>query len=782
MIRQLVGMNHSNDEIRQKPLMNNRSGYPQKSWHIRCDAWKKRSYSTESYCGSNTPRYVSQSFGLPVCPSPSDEPPRRSFGRRISDGLAATGSLSTDLTCDSILASGRPCSEESNNSSEALSLRGPSAFKVSPRIGAAALQCSPRARRQALRGRRRGSAGCYERRVSRRPSRSEAHQPSPDAMEASLETPELCGDQREQLTPDSMAISSRTVSDDTSPIVDSNSQLQNYDSRSETLANSTEDLSSTEASAGETGRSGGTQSPECILKIVTYALTEEQVTDEAHGIYAGLKIVEDKCSEICRNYSDARAEISPFQWQPLISLFRTLLREHHDFYLACAHPDANPSLAELPEKLEMPRRLWYIGIFGLLELQRRRLPESLEHMLSFMYEAYYMLTTILETVPRYEEVWMECLGDLARCRMRLELGDVSEYGLWAEIARYWYNKTADKMPNQGRLQHHLAVLAQTDIVLQLFLYTKSITSVLPFTPARERFLPFCGSRQKQDQVAMAFVSVHGQVFTRGVTDESMISAGHFLSNLENHIGLMGVTFRLRGVHIMCSNFAAMFAYGHADAILPIEFNQSTESANIDVYKSDPERWTPARRLETIKSDLLASKDSAHSLHLVFTSLLTFKTFSIALDQIGNKNVYPTVHVTLAFILCLADSHDSLRHVEAFVPWSNIARFLNTMIRDDTDVSAIEREDFPIPEDRKQLPEDFCARSHVWSRNYYPSDFFEEYPEEHDGRWVETPSLNVSRAYRCLWVGVRIAQVSCRNTSKRSMPVLTSFPVQSLDGI
>lgn len=691
----------------------------------------------------------------------SDDPARRSFRRFIPDRQAASRSLSTDLTCDSarsILASGRPYSTESNNSSVALSLRGPSsAFKVSPRISAAALQRSPRARPQALRGRRRGSAGVHERPASRHPGPNEAHQPSLGTMEGPRETLELDGDQRRQLTPDSMAIcSSCTVSGDTSPRVGPNPQP-------ETQGDSTETLGSTGAFVGGTGRSGGTQSTECFRKIETYALTEEQVTDEAHGIYAGLKIVEDKCSEICKNYSDPRAEISPFQWQPLISLFRTLLREHHDFYLACEHPDANPTTVQLPEMLEMPRRLWYIGIFGLLELQRRRLPESLDHMLTFMYEAYYMLTLILETVPRYEQVWMECLGDLARCRMRLELGDLSEYGLWAGIARYWYNKAADKTPNQGRIQHHLAVLAQTDIFLQLFLYTKSITSVLPFTPARERFLPFCGSKPNQDPVAMAFVNAHGLIFTRGVTNESIISSSHFLSNLENHIGRIGSTFRLRGVHIMCSNFAAMFAYGQTDAILPVEFNQATEPANVGVYQSDPEHWTPARRLETIKSELLASKDLAHHSHLVFSSFLTFETFSIVLDQIGNKSVYPTVHVALAFIWCLADSNDSIKHVEAFVPWSNIVRFLNTMIRDDTDIDAIESEDFPIPEDRRQLPEDFCVRGHLWSRNYYMPDFFENYPEEHDGRWVETPSLSVFRAYRCLWVGVRIAQVSHENT-------------------
>lgn len=566
-----------------------------------------------------------------------------------------------------------------------------------------------------------------------------------------------------------MFVCSSTVSHDSSRLPHPTPQHQNHNSQPENQPenhpeaqldeqlNATGGLCCTEESEDFAG-SGGTQSPGSFLKPETYVVTEEQVYSESHGIYAGLLMVEAKCAEICKHYGDRQVEISPFQWQPLISLFRTLLQEHHDFHLASGHPAASPAVLELAEKLEMPRRMWYIGIFGLLELQRRRLPESLEHMLTFVYETYYMLTLFLETVPRFEQVWMECLGDLARCRMRLEQSDLGEYELWAGIARYWYNKAADKDPDQGRIQHHLAVLAQPDVVQQLFYYTKSLTSVHAFARARGSFLPLAGSRPNQDPVAIALVSAHGQLFTQGVTNGSIISARHFLSNLEQHIGRMGAAFRLQGVYIMSSNFAAAFGYGHADAILPAEFSQPTEPANLSICPSASERGAPASGLEKIESDLLASRNSLHHSHLVFSSFLTFQTFSVALDQIGNKNVYPTIHVTLAFIWRLAVYRDTIKYIEAFVPWSNTAGFLNTMIRDDTDVSVFKSEHFPISEDRKHVPEDFCIRGQLWSRNYYPPDFFNKHPEEDDGRWIEAPSLSVSRAYRCLWLGAQIAQV------------------------
>ncbi|KAI5803769.1 hypothetical protein EDC01DRAFT_469129, partial [Geopyxis carbonaria] len=41
------------------------------------------------------------------------------------------------------------------------------------------------------------------------------------------------------------------------------------------------------------------------------------------------------------------------QWQALIALHRTLLHEHHDFFLASQHPSASPSLERLASEYAM---------------------------------------------------------------------------------------------------------------------------------------------------------------------------------------------------------------------------------------------------------------------------------------------------------------------------------------------------------------------------------------------------------------------------------------------
>lgn len=514
----------------------------------------------------------------------------------------------------------------------------------------------------------------------------------------------------------------------------------------------------------EAASGGTTQPPGFLRSPETYPITEEQLNTEVRKIYAGLAMIEKKAMELYQQHAEPSEPLSRPQWQALISLHQTLLQEHHDFYLASMHPSASPVVRRLAEKYSMPARMWRYGIHSFLEMLRRRLPDSLEYMTTFIYIAYSMLTLILETVPRFELTWIECLGDLARYRMALEEEDLLERELWAGIAWYWYNKAVDKAPGLGRIQHHLAVLARPDIALQLFHYTKSLISLHVFPTARDSIILLFkslreSSRSNSDPVVTAFVCAHGQLFMRQANDGLVVLVGYFLSALEKHIGRMGAAFRLQGVYIMSCNFAAVFEYGVVDAVLPAGFGKSIEFPKSRIDRSASERWSPTSRLREIEADLPVSRNSPRSL-FISSSYFAFQTFAVVLDQIGDKNVYPTVHVTLAFIWCVSLNGDAMKHIETAVPWTGIASFLNTMIRGDTDVSVIESEQFPVSDVWKQVPEDFCLRGQAWAGLYYPPDFFESSPAEEDGRWIEAPSLNVSRTHRSLWLGGRIAAVRC----------------------
>lgn len=181
----------------------------------------------------------------------------------------------------------------------------------------------------------------------------------------------------------------------------------------------------TESPRPSTTRSFEPRSPEVdqtevlIKQPETRPISQEQLVAEVKGIYAGLVMVESKCIEV-DNAQSSTTESSPKlnneQWQALIALHRTLLHEHHDFFLASQHPSASPALRRLASKYAMPARMWRHGIHSFLELLRHRLPASLEHMLTFIYLAYSMMALLYETVPTFEDTWIECLGDLGRYR------------------------------------------------------------------------------------------------------------------------------------------------------------------------------------------------------------------------------------------------------------------------------------------------------------------------------------------------------------------------------
>ena len=177
-------------------------------------------------------------------------------------------------------------------------------------------------------------------------------------------------------------------------------------------------LSGGDSPLGDEPPEGSEVEPEMLLQPDTRPISHEQLVVEVKGIYAGLVMVEAKCIDIDERQSAAAQEkdlskkidLKNDQWQSLIALHKQLLHEHHDFFLASQHPSASPALSRLAAKYSMPARMWRHGIHAFLEVLRHRLPQSLEHMLAFIYIAYSMMALLYETVSTFEDTWIECLG------------------------------------------------------------------------------------------------------------------------------------------------------------------------------------------------------------------------------------------------------------------------------------------------------------------------------------------------------------------------------------
>ncbi|KAH4331559.1 hypothetical protein HBH98_255250 [Parastagonospora nodorum] len=316
-----------------------------------------------------------------------------------------------------------------------------------------------------------------------------------------------------------------------------------------------------------------------LLQPDSRPISQKQLVSEVNSIYAGLKMAETKCihvdraqAAVAQDSSDPNHKLASDHWQALIALHRTLLHEHHDFFLASQHPSAQPALRRLAAEYSMPARMWKHGIHSFLELLRRRLPDSIDYTLAFIYLAYQMMALLYETVPAFEDTWIECLGDLGRYRMAIEDEDICDRETWAGVARSWYTKASDKNPTVGRLYHRLAILPRPNALQQLYYYSRFLTCVKSFRGARQSILalldPILGRAAATYSHALPidtnYIKAHALLFEKLSLDDFKQARTEFLDNLDNHIGRATAKWKEQGVCIAVTNVAGWFNYGFDD--------------------------------------------------------------------------------------------------------------------------------------------------------------------------------------------------------------------------
>ncbi|EKG09971.1 hypothetical protein MPH_12933 [Macrophomina phaseolina MS6] len=520
------------------------------------------------------------------------------------------------------------------------------------------------------------------------------------------------------------------------------------------------------------------QWPDLALQPDSRPISQEQLAVEIKTIYAGLTMVESRCINVNKTQPPFHTDpvsgqplISTSEyWQTLIALHNTLLHEHHDFFLASQHPLASPAVRRLAAKYSMPERMWKHGIHSFLERLRDHLPDSLEYMSTFIYYAYRMMALLFETVPAFEDVWIECLGDLARYRMAIEDED---RGTWAEVSRRWYSKAADKSPMVGRIYHHLATLARRNALQQLYLYCRSLICVQPFMSTRESisslFDPILGpsnnSHSHYPPIETSFVRAHALLFEidRGSQHTFEQNLIRFIGKLDSNIGSLSAKWKQKGVHIAISNIAGLFYYGNKDNFLRLAFEtQLHHSVRARVATKDnldrlnPPLVLPPALLTPDDTRLILRTGTTYTL----ACRLAFDTLHVVLQRLGDKNVLPHLHILLAFLSQVATLPYDTSHIFSHVQWEKVALFLNTLAKLETITSSTESPEFPHggDEDFRPLPEDYIIRGQLWAYSYYPVSWFSLVVDEEE-RILELVSTVRLRTKRILWLGVRLGSVS-----------------------
>ncbi|KAL5866296.1 hypothetical protein ACKVWC_011491 [Pyricularia oryzae] len=477
----------------------------------------------------------------------------------------------------------------------------------------------------------------------------------------------------------------------------------------------------------------------------TRLIGQEQLVAEVKGIYAGLVMVENKCIEVDNaqnslNNDSASPQLNTNQWQALIALHRTLLHEHHDFFLASQHPSASPALRRLAAKYAMPARMWRHGIHSL---------------------------------------------------MAIEDDDVRDREVWTAVSRQWYSRGSDKAPTTGRLYHHLAILARPNVVAQVFYYAKSLCVPIPFNSARDSILTLfepimAGTHGKLHAVDRALVRCHGTFFTGKGAEDLEEARDEFLSNLDLAVAKGARRWLEAGYQIAVTNLCSLFGYGLPANVLMRALDASTREApmpKIVVADEATSAETQAASSETQKSSKTDDENgpaaTTEAKEDVIDPLKHFKqvlqfvesTDTIVLSRLGDLNILSYTIVKLTFLLAMARLKGpgggepitpAMSHLEASFPWHLLCLCLNSFAAGFETPEKYETTEFPRTAEGRPLPEDWAMRGLVWAdpaEVVFPREYFavNESMEE-DERTFETPSMGEQRRERCLWLAYQIAQI------------------------
>ncbi|KAF4971241.1 hypothetical protein FSARC_1863 [Fusarium sarcochroum] len=486
---------------------------------------------------------------------------------------------------------------------------------------------------------------------------------------------------------------------------------------------------------------------EMMRQPETRPISQDQLVAEVKGIYAGLVMVETKCIEVDNAQSsntDANSKLNNEQWQALIALHRTLLHEHHDFFLASQHPSASPALRRLASKFAMPARMWRHGIHSFLELLRHRLPASLEHMLTFLYLAYSMMALLYETVPAFEDTWIECLGDLGRYRMAIEDDDIRDREVWTGVSRHWYSKASDKSPTTGRLYHHLAILARPNALQQLYYYTKSLCAPIPFSSARESIMTLfdpvlSNSPTRLAPVDADFVRSHGILFSKKSWEQLKESMDSFMGQLDGTIARLAKRWLESGYFIGISTGCSLLGYGAESNVLMRAMSRKPEESDVAMDGS------------TISE---AAPDETFDIALTFA----VRIIETVVRRWGDTNALPFLHTILVFMSHMTRHPAAISYLENVYPWKLTSLMLNSLLVSCEPGYKVQSH-FRIPEKDqlpRPLPEDFAMRGLLYAEDYFPNDWFRNDKVDEDEKYFELASMSEERKDRILSLGCKIA--------------------------
>ncbi|KAF2752419.1 hypothetical protein EJ05DRAFT_481305 [Pseudovirgaria hyperparasitica] len=150
---------------------------------------------------------------------------------------------------------------------------------------------------------------------------------------------------------------------------------------------------------------------------------------------------------------------------------------------------------------------------------------------------------------------------------------------------------------------------------------------------------------------MIYIKAHGILITKESLETFDATTNDYLRQLDPHISRVSAKWGYQGIYIAVINISSLFSHGEDSAVLrkhfDIKFRREIEALTQPQDGPNDDKigliTLPSEEDLTRQLDLLTQPTFAHALHI------TFSTFSLTLQRVEDKNVFPHIHCLLVFL-------------------------------------------------------------------------------------------------------------------------------------
>lgn len=463
------------------------------------------------------------------------------------------------------------------------------------------------------------------------------------------------------------------------------------------------------------------------------------------------------------------------EWQGVIALHKSVLDQHAETFLATQNPCDSSDSKGLYRDYSIFWNMWRGQCISITALLRDHLPELKDHVAAFLTHAYEKLSLLHRSVQYSKEVSAEFLGDLAKIGIALDDERPKEHEIWSARAQQWYTLACNLNPSSSRLYHRLSYVSQHNRFLQLFYLCRSLTSSDVDAGARHTILEFFGKpREANDGGRMpviSFVEMHSSV-QRDKCEDAYSWLKQFESSLLEP-GALPELCAEENVQMAIINITSLFGYGEElDSIYGRRYSWTPMRLIFETgYYLSSHLHSASTTSDYILSSLKARLPNEYQAGFLsarqwqkWKYKMLSEAFEVVVSSQTADRVLPHIHVLMAFLVALLEAKRLIEEkltmpvvgIAAMmncVPWRTLCLYLNGTPFHETPKDFIIS--FP-PSPGGPLPEDFLLRGLVWTKDYFPSNWFDITTRNAQiGDYVPRQKLRIDRI---LWLAHRLCSV------------------------